>query len=134
MLPPWTVLLDRCAVAAVIVAIVGAAASAQETGEEQADDSEEVEEIVVVAPRPDDRRRVDEVYEDPLRARLLKDLYEMRALEEEYQWRKAAADESKSRIKLGYDPRDDYRLRNEMDLQDLPYEQNKPATLFRFEF
>jgi len=120
--------------AAALVALFGAAAIAQQADEEPADESEAVDEIIVVAPKPGSRRRVDEEYEDPTRARLLKELYELETLEEEYEWRKSAAVDSPSRIKWGYDPRDDYKMRNEMDLQDLNWEQTKPATLFRLEF
>lgn len=94
----------------------------------------EMEEIIVIAPKPGDRRRVDEEFEDPVRARILKDFYRMQELEEEYEWRRAGAEDSRSRIKLGYDPRDDYRMRNEMALQDLSWEKTKPATIFKFEF
>jgi hypothetical protein len=97
-------------------------------------DVEVIEEIIVVSPRPGSRRRVDEEYEDPVRAQLLKEFYRMKELEEEYEWRKPDASESSSRIKWGYDPRDEYRMRNEMDLQDLSWEKEKPATIFRVEF
>ena len=123
--------------AAALVAFFGAAAFAQQADEEPADESEAVElieEIIVVAPKPGSRRRVDKEYEDPTRARLLKELYELEVLEEEYEWRTSATVESPSRIKWGYDPRDDYKMRNEMDLTDLNFEQTKPATLFRLEF
>lgn len=130
----WKATAHRLAVAMAMAALACGMAYSQEAEEEQTEDDEEVEEIIVVAPRPGDRTRVDPEYEDPLRKRILKDLYEMRMLEEEYEWRKAGADRSKSRIKLGYDPRDDYRMRNEMDFDELPFEQTKPATLFRFEF
>lgn len=121
-------------VAAAALALAFGASLAQEADEEPAADDEEMEEIVVIAPKPGSRRRLDEVYEDPLRARILKDLYEMRADQEESEWRQKLAEENDSRIKLGYDPRDEYRLRNEMDLTDLPMENNKPATLFRIGF
>ncbi len=123
--------------AAALVALFGVAAFAQQADEEPADESEaveELEEIIVVAPKPGSRRRVDKEYEDPTRARLLKELYELEVLEEEYEWRTSATVESPSRIKWGYDPRDDYKMRNEMDLTDLNFEQTKPATLFRLEF
>ena len=123
--------------AAALVALFGATAFAQQADEEPADESEAVEsieEIIVIAPKPGSRRRVDKEYEDPTRARLLKELYELEVLEEEYEWRTSATVESPSRIKWGYDPRDDYKMRNEMDLTDLNFEQTKPATLFRLEF
>ena len=54
--------------------------------------------------------------------------------EEEYEWRKSAAMDSPSRIKWGYDPADDYQIRNNMDLDDQNWGKTKPAKLFRFEF
>ncbi len=120
--------------AAALVALFGVAVFAQETDEEPADEIEPIEEIIVIAPKPGDRRRVDQEYEDPVRAKLLKDFYEMQEDKEEFEWRKSAAAESPSRIKWGYDPRDEYRMRNEMALQELPSERTKPATLFRFKF
>ena len=53
---------------------------------------------------------------------------------EELKWRDAAVEESPSRIAWGYDPSDEYRLRNAMALQELPSERTRPATLFRFKF
>ena len=122
-----------CGIAAAIVALLGAAVLAQEADEEPADDGEIIEEIIVFAPKPGDRKRLDQEYEDPVRAQLLKDFYAMQADQKEYAWRESAA-ESTSRITWGYDPSDEYRMRNEMDLQELPSERTKPATLFRFKF
>ena len=122
-----------CGIAATIVALLGAAVFAQEADEEPADDGETIEEIIVFAPKPGDRKRLDQEYEDPVRAQLLKDFYEMQADQKEFAWRESAA-ESSSRITWGYDPSDEYRMRKEMDLQELPSERVKPATLFRFKF
>lgn len=125
-------------ISAAIVALLGAAVFAQEPGEEPdeapADESEQIEEIIIIAPKPGDRRRLDPEYEDPVRAKLLKDFHEMQEDKEEFEWRKSAAAENSSRITWGYDPTEDYRMRNEMDLQALPSERTKPATLFKFEF
>ena len=120
--------------AAALVALIGVAVFAQEADEEPADDSETIEEIIVVAPKPGARRRIDKEYEDPVRAQLLKDFYEMQEDQEEFEWRKAAAEENPSRIKWGYDPSDEYQMRRQMDLQELPSERTNPATLFRFNF
>ncbi len=120
--------------AAALVALIGVAVPAQEADEEPADDSETIEEIIVIAPRPGARRRIDKEYEDPVRAQLLKDFYKMQEDQEEYEWRKAATEENLSRIKWGYDPSDEYQMRRQMDLQELPSERTKPATLFRFNF
>ncbi len=54
--------------------------------------------------------------------------------EEESEWRKSAAVDSPSRIKWGYDPADDYQMRNNMDLEDLNRGKTMPATLFRLGF
>lgn len=120
--------------ATAIVALFGVAVYAQEADEEPADDSEIIEEIIVIAPRPGARRRIDKEYEDPVRAQLLKDFYKMQEDQKELEWRKAAVEESPSSIKWGYDPSDEYRMRRQMDLQELPSERTKPATLFRFNF
>ena len=120
--------------ATALVALFGVAVYAQEADEEPADDSEIIEEIIVIAPRPGARRRIDKEYEDPVRAQLLKDFYKMQEDQKGLEWRKAAVEESPSRIKWGYDPSDEYRMRRQMDLQELPSERTKPATLFRFNF
>ena len=124
-------------IAAAIVVLIGATAFAQEADDEEApdgDSSEEIEEITIVARKPGDRRRVDAEYEDPVRAKLLKDFYEMQEDQEEYEWRTSAAEEDSSRISWGYDPKEEYRMRNEMDLLELPSERTKPATIFRVDF
>jgi len=128
-------------IAAAIAVLLGAVAFAQEANDEPADEApvatseeiEELEEIIVIAPKPGSRKRVDQEYEDPVRAQLLKDFYKMQDDQEEFEWRDTAA-KTPSRITWGYDPRDEYRMRNEMDLQSLPSENVKPATLFRVDF
>lgn len=108
-------------------------ASAAESAREEAI-NDVVEEVIVVAPPPGGRRRLDSIYIDPLKERIMKDLEDAYADREESAWRAELAEENDSRIKLGYDPRDEYRLRNEMDLTDLPSDINKPATVFRIGF
>jgi hypothetical protein len=133
--------VDNLGIAAAIAVLCGAAAFAQEANDEPADEApvatsqeiEELEEIIVIAPKPGSRKRVDQEYEDPVRAQLLKDFYKMQDDQEEFEWRDTAA-KTPSRITWGYDPRDEYRMRNEMDLQSLPSENVKPATLFRVDF
>ena len=127
-------IIYRYSIVAAVVTVFGAPVFSQEAQEERTEDSEEIEEIVVVAPKPDDRRRVAREYEDPARAQLLKEFYELQAMEEEYEWRKSEALENPSRIKWGYDPRDEYELRNEMDLKDVDLGRTKPAKVFKFEF
>lgn len=129
--------------AVAITALYGASALAQDADEQETDESpdveavedeEVIEEITVSGRKPGSRRRVDEEYEDPVRAQLLKDFYAMQEDQEEYAWRAAAAEESSSRVSWGYNPQEEYRMRNQMALQDLPSERTKPATLFRVEF
>jgi hypothetical protein len=127
--------VSKFAAAAALVGLFGAAVYAQQADEEPVVESEEVEEIIVVAPKPGARRRVDKEYEDPAWTKLLKDLHKMQVDEEEYEWRKSAAVEKPSRIKWGYDPTDDYDMRNNLELEDEYWKNtNKPATLFRLEF
>lgn len=57
--------------------------------------------------------------------------------EEEMAWRQADPDlqNPESRIKWGYSPQAEQRMRRENDfMYDLPIDQTKPATLFRVEF
>ena len=119
---------------AALVALFGATVFAQEVDEEPADENEVIDEIIVSGSKPGGRKRLDLEYEDPVRARLLKDLHEMQADKEEYAWRKSTAIDSPSRIKWGYDPADDYQIRNNIDLDDQNWGKTKPATLFRLEF
>ena len=134
--------VENLGIAAAIAVFFGAVAFAQEANDEPADvapvatseEIEELEEIIVIAPKPGSRKRVDQEYEDPVRAQLLKDFYKMQEDEEEFEWRDTGAAKTPSRISWGYDPRDEYRMRNEMDLQSLPSQNVKPATLFRVDF
>lgn len=57
--------------------------------------------------------------------------------EEELAWRQADPDlrDKESRIKWGYSPQAEQRMRNEMaEIHDLPIDQVKPASIFRVEF
>ena len=58
----------------------------------------------------------------------------MEVLEEEYEWRRSAADSSPARIKWGYDPTNEYRMRNEMALRQVSWENSKPATIMSINF
>ena len=57
--------------------------------------------------------------------------------EEEMAWRQEDPDleNPESRIKWGYSPQAEQRMRRENDfMNDLPFDQNRPASLFRVEF
>jgi hypothetical protein len=114
---------------------------AQEESEQSEDtaetDAPAVEEIVVIAPRPGSRRRVDDEYIDPVRARVLKDLYALKRDEEEVEALDAASDRpivSTPRVRVGYDPTEDYLRRSEISLDDPQRETTRPATIFRVNF
>jgi hypothetical protein len=120
--------------AVAVVAFFAAAASSQEADEEPAVDSGEIEEIVVVARKPGSRKKIDDIYLDPVRARVLKDLHEMQKDQEEYEWRTAKAVANPPRISWGYDPTDDYYKRQQLSLEEEAWGKTKPATLFKIGF
>ena len=120
--------------AVAVVALFGATVAAQETEDEQANGAEEVEEIIVIAPKPGRRKRVDDIYMDPVRARVLKDLNALKKDQEEYEWRTVKAVVDPPRIEWGYDPTDDYHMRSRMSLEDEAWGKTKPATLFKVGF
>jgi hypothetical protein len=137
----------KTGIASAMLALLGAVTFAQEANEapdnssEQVEDlpalapaREEIEEIIVTAPKPGARRRFDPVYIDPMKERLLKDLDEMQRIDEESAWRESGVDNTSSRIKWGYDPRDEYRIRSEMDVMNSPSDTTRPATVFSVEF
>lgn len=107
---------------------------------EPSDDSKEVseeiiEEIVVRAAKPGGKIDLDARYEEIMRARLIVEFERLQVLEQEYEWRSSEFDDdNSSRIKWGYDARDELRMRRDTKLTDLPIDDTKPATLFRFEF
>ena len=140
------------AIALAIVALAGTTAFSQQVSEEpvvereeteaseaseanaESETAETIEEIVVFAPKPGDRKRLDEDYEDPVRAQLLKDFYKMQEDQEEYEWRSTASRDDTSRVSWGYDPQDEYQMRNDLGMQDLPSHRVKPASVFKIEF
>ena len=93
-----------------------------------------MDEIVVTAQKPGDRQGIDIPHGKLLRERLLRQLEARRELEEEFAWRRGTRVEEPSRIRLGYRPQDANRDRHDTALTDLPMDNHKPATLFRFEF
>lgn len=127
-------LAHRFATAAAIVTIIGTTAFSQQADEVPEEEKvEPIEEIIVVAPRPGSRKRLDISYEDSMRVRLLKELYEMQEIDKEMAWREAG--KSSDGVKWGYDPRDDYHSFSELDTTLGPdSDRTKPATLFKFEF
>jgi len=127
--------LSKAIVAGAMLAFAHTGLSADEETDSSENNDEDVEEIIVRASRPGDQIDIEARYASLWRSRVIKDLKRMRVLEEEYRWRKSEAEaKSPSRIKWGYDPRAELRMRRSTDLTDLPFERTRPATLFRFEF
>ena len=125
----------RMRAAVVVIAALASATSAAQDEPPAEEQVNEVDEIIVIAPRPGDRRRVDEdIANDPERVRIMREYLSQSEDQDELEWRLEQAVNSPSRIRLGYDPADEYELRNEIDIHSLPSENNKPATLFRFRF
>lgn len=116
--------------------LLGLAAAAQD--EDVGDAEEEIDEIVVIVDRSGDPvMDIDLRHEEILRERILKEYYRLQQLEEESAWRQADPDlkpENVSRIKWGYNPQAEARMRRDTELTDLPIDDVKPATLFRWEF
>lgn len=112
-------------------------ASAQQDAENTTDESEPMDEIVVVAgKKPGDPVDVDARYEELLKSRLMKEQYQLRVMEEEHEWRTSGLTDvqSPSRIRWGYDPRDELEIRRSSELVDMPWLTTRPATLFRVDF
>jgi hypothetical protein len=115
---------------------IGSIALAQENTEQLADEDEVIDEIIVVAGKKSgDPVDVDALYEDMMRERLMLDHIRLRELEEE-EWRSSAsmAVESPSRIRWGYDPQDELRMRRESNMSDVSWVTTKPATVFSVDF
>jgi len=127
--------IAKALVTGTILAFATAVLWAEEETERSEGVDEVIEEVVVRANKPGDRIDIEARYASLWRSRVTRDLERMRILEEEYQWRKSETETTNSsRIKWGYDPRAELRMRRSSELMDLPFEYAKPATLFRFEF
>jgi hypothetical protein len=111
-----------------------AAAQTDEADDAASDESQTVDEIVVTAEKPGDRKRVDTPYEQQMREQLLEELDRMQREEEEIAWRREPTVDQPSRMSFGYRPQDSARDSRNTSLTDLPLENTKPATVFRFEF
>lgn len=111
-----------------------AAAQTEEADDAASDESQTVDEIVVTAEKPGDRKRVDTPYEQQMREQLLEELDRMQREEEEIAWRREPTIDQPSRMSFGYRPQDSARDGRNTSLTDLPLENTKPATVFRFEF
>ncbi|NOX68622.1 MAG: hypothetical protein GXP15_05500 [Gammaproteobacteria bacterium] len=112
------------------------AAGNDDTEVEDSEEATVVEEIVVFANRPGNPVDLDKKYGNLLRRRIIKDLERLQVLNEEFEWRSSGKTTGKdqSRIKWGYDPRDQNRVRQNSRMTDLPIDDTKPATIFSIDF
>ncbi len=132
-------MFGKGAFAVAIIAFIGAMAIAQEDPDEIVEEEEEdvIEEIIVYAGgRPDDPVDVEALYEEMMRDRLMTDIKRLEILEEQQEWRSSGDENysSSSRIKWGYSPQDELRMRRESGIPEETYITTRPATIFRFEF
>jgi hypothetical protein len=126
----------RALTVAAILVYANTAWSADEEAVANEDATDEViEEIVVYGYKSGEKIDLDARYEELFRSRAEIEFAKAKGFDEEYEWRKsiAAVDDS-SRIKWGYDPDTEMRMRRDTSLTDLPIDTVKPASLFRVEF
>lgn len=130
-----TLLKYAVAVAAVLCCGTPAAFAQDEDETSKADD-EAIDEVVVYARRAGDPVDLDALYQSQLRKRIMDDYMKQQRLREREEWRSSLSTEveSPSRIRWGYDPAAELRMRRETDLMDLPIEGERAASIFRVEF
>jgi hypothetical protein len=122
-------------IAAVLVYANTASSQDEETAPDVGATDEVIEEIVVYGYKSGDKVDLDARYEELFRSRAALEFERAKAVDEEYEWRKSiVADEDSSRIKWGYDPDTEMRMRRDTTLTDLPIDTVKPASLFRVQF
>lgn len=129
-------LLKRTAAVAAILLCVTPVTWGQDQEEEPKADDESIEEVFVYGTRRGDPVDLDALYESQLRKRIMDDYLKQQRLRERDEWRSSLSteDESPSRIRWGYDPEAELRMRRETDLMGLPIERERAASIFRVEF
>jgi len=101
------------------------------------DDDEPIEEIVVTVNRSGDRVDVDALYLEQLRTRIIKEFNYAQAEQEEELWRQSLrtpVQAPDSRIAWGYDAQSEAAMRRTSQINDLPIDRVKPATIFSIRF
>jgi hypothetical protein len=100
--------------------------------------SQTMEEIeVIVGPQGESLFDLEMQRQAALREAVFAEARMRERREEELAWRQADPDlrDKESRIKWGYSPQAEQRMRNDMaEMYDLPIDQVKPASIFRVEF
>lgn len=109
---------------------------AQDAEDQPKADDESIEEVVVYGTRRGDPVDIDALYLEQFRKRVLDDYFKQQRLVERERWRSSLETKVKSpsRIRWGYDPGAELRMRRETDLMALPFETTRPASIFRVEF
>lgn len=118
------------------VAVIPLLTFAQEAEDQPKADDTSIEEVVVYGTRRGDPVDIDALYLEQFRKRVLDDYFEQQRLMERERWRSSldVKLKSPSRIRWGYDPGAELRMRRETDLMDLAFETTRPASIFRVEF
>ena len=120
---------------AVLLVASGTAPSFAQTDNAAVETPIMIEELVVTARKPGDDLDLDLQYDEPLRKQMMREQQRLRDTEEEEAWRSSVSPEpTTSRITWGYDPSKELQLRREADLDNLPSDPTRPATLFRADF
>ncbi|MDH3615744.1 MAG: hypothetical protein OEQ90_04655 [Gammaproteobacteria bacterium] len=129
-------LLKYAAAGAAMLLCVTPASLAQDEDEQSEAEDESIDEVVVYARRSGDPVDLDALYQSQLRKRIMDDYMKQQRLREREEWRSSLSREieSPSRIRWGYDPAAELRMRRETDLMDLPFETERAATILRVEF
>lgn len=112
---------------------------AQGQDEEPADSDEDevIEEIVVTVNKDGDPVDVDALYLEQLRDQIIRDYEFAQAEQAEEEWRQSlptSVQAPGSRISWGYDPRSEAAMRRQSSINDLPFDNNRPATIFSVGF
>ena len=92
---------------------------------------------VVVGPQGQSAFELEMQRQAELQAAVFAEMRMRERREEETAWREADPDldNPESRIKWGYSPQAEQRMRRDIeDMYDLPIDQTKPASIFRIEF
>jgi len=129
-------LRDMSLILVAAVAAIPPPTFAQEAEDQPKADDTSMEEVVVYGTRRGDPVDIDALYLEQFRKRVLDDYFEQQRLMERERWRSSldVKLKSPSRIRWGYDPGAELRMRRETDLMDLPFETTRPASIFRVEF
>ena len=108
---------------------------------QQSDDDdesvEEIEEIIVYGgQRRGDKVDLDALYEEELKARLMRDLEWLEEQDAKGRWSQTTTEpaQTSARMSWGYDPESESRMRRETDLMGPQRDTVQPASVFRVEF